>query len=103
MEINFYEHNMLIKIMLNRNKNSVAGALLIDKTKEKEEGRGLCLIKTNNIILATGGAGVLFKINVFTSDLTGDGYAMAYDIGAELTNLEFIQIGLSSIKIKLAL
>lgn len=102
MDIKILEHNMLIKIVLNRNKNSVAGALLIDKTKENEEGRGLCLIKTNNIILATGGAGAMFKINVFTPDLTGDSYALAYDIGAELTNLEFIQIGLSSVKTKLA-
>jgi len=102
MDIKILEHNMLIKIMLNKNKNSVAGALSIEKTKENEEGRGLCLIKTNNIILATGGAGAMFKINVFTPDLTGDGYALAYDIGAELTNLEFIQIGLSSVKTKLA-
>ena len=102
MDIKILEHNMLTKIMLNNNKNSVVGALLIDKTKENEDGRGLCLVKTNNIILATGGAGAIFKINVFTPDLTGDGYALAYNIGAELTNLEFIQIGLSSVKTKLA-
>jgi len=102
MDIKILEHNMLIKIMLNRNKNSVVGALLIDRTKENEDGKGLCLIKTNNIILATGGAGAIFKINVFTPDLSGDSYALAYNIGVELTNLEFIQIGLSSVKTKLA-
>lgn len=44
-------------------------------------------------VLATGGAGRLFKRNVFPSEMTGDGYAAALRAGAELVNLEFMQIG----------
>ena len=52
--------------------------------------------------MATGGAGEAFKVNVFPAGMTGDGYALAYRAGAELVNMEFIQIGLSSVKTKLA-
>jgi succinate dehydrogenase / fumarate reductase flavoprotein subunit len=45
-------------------------------------------------VLATGGAGRLFKRNVFPSEMTGDGYAAALRAGAELVNLEFMQIGI---------
>jgi succinate dehydrogenase / fumarate reductase flavoprotein subunit len=53
-------------------------------------------------ILATGGAGEVFETHVFPEGMTGDGYAMAYRAGAELVNMEFIQIGLSSVKTRLA-
>ena len=53
-------------------------------------------------ILATGGAGKAFAVNVFPPGMTGDGPAMALRAGAELVNMEFIQIGLSSLKTSLA-
>ncbi|HID95614.1 MAG TPA: FAD-dependent oxidoreductase [Candidatus Latescibacteria bacterium] len=53
----------------------------------------LVTFQTRAVILATGGAGRLYEINVFPAGMTGDGYAMAYRAGAKLTNMEFIQIG----------
>lgn len=44
-------------------------------------------------ILASGGAGGLFKYNFNPVDITGDGYAMGFRAGASLANLEFVQIG----------
>lgn len=44
------------------------------------------------VILATGGGGGLFKYNLTTQDVAGDGYALALRAGATLTNMEFIQI-----------
>jgi len=60
------------------------------------------IILAKAVVLAAGGAGSIYKNNVFPPRMTGDGYAMALRAGALLVNMEFIQIGLSSSKTKLA-
>lgn len=64
----------------------VVGATAIDiKTGE------FLLFKAKAIILATGGAGRIFKITSNSSQATGDGYAIAYRIGVELIDMEQFQ------------
>ncbi|MFC1872307.1 L-aspartate oxidase [Chloroflexota bacterium] len=43
------------------------------------------------LILATGGAGQLFKYNTNSEIATGDGVALAYHAGAQITDMEFFQ------------
>ena len=43
------------------------------------------------VVLATGGSGRIYKITSNSQDCTGDGYALAYEAGAELVDMEFIQ------------
>ncbi len=43
------------------------------------------------LILATGGAGQLYKISTNPSVATGDGVALAYEAGAEVMDMEFFQ------------
>jgi succinate dehydrogenase / fumarate reductase flavoprotein subunit len=43
------------------------------------------------VILATGGAGKAWKVTSNSWEYTGDGYAMAYEAGAELMDIEFTQ------------
>ena len=79
----------------------VYGALGIDTRERYDVERALKVIKAKAVILATGGGGLVFKNNVYPWGMTGDGYSLAYEAGAELVNLEFIQIGLASLKTKL--
>ena len=43
------------------------------------------------LILATGGAGQLFKFTTNPDVATGDGVVLAYRSGAEITDMEFFQ------------
>ena len=43
------------------------------------------------LILATGGAGQLFKYNTNSDIATGDGVALAFNTGAEIADMEFFQ------------
>ncbi|MCK4245352.1 MAG: FAD-binding protein, partial [Candidatus Omnitrophica bacterium] len=93
------EDTMIIKLVTSQGR--IIGAFGLD-TSERFPQK-LRVFNNKTIILATGGAGEVFKINVFPEGMSGDGYALAYEAGAELVNMEFIQFGLSSIKTKLAL
>jgi len=62
-----------------------------------DRGGNFLTFQSKATVLATGGAGRLFKLNVNPSDITGDGYALAYRAGAELVNMEFIQIGFATL------
>lgn len=49
------------------------------------------IIKAKSIILATGGGGRAWEVTSNSWEYTGDGYAMAYEAGAELMDMEFTQ------------
>lgn len=51
----------------------------------------IVVFETKAIILATGGAGRMYKVTTNAASNTGDGYAMAFDIGAELIDMEMVQ------------
>lgn len=62
------------------------------------------LVSAKATVLATGGAGQIYALNAFPAGMTGDGRAMALRAGAEMANMEFIQIGPSIVwPIKFAL
>jgi succinate dehydrogenase / fumarate reductase flavoprotein subunit len=57
---------------------------------ERERGR-FKIFSAGAVVLATGGAGRAFKITSNSWEGTGDGHALAYQAGAELMDMEFIQ------------
>ncbi|CAN5722037.1 fumarate reductase/succinate dehydrogenase flavoprotein subunit [soil metagenome] len=57
---------------------------------EREHGR-FRIFKAKAVILATGGIGRAYKITSNSWEGTGDGHSLAFDAGADLIDMEFIQ------------
>jgi succinate dehydrogenase / fumarate reductase flavoprotein subunit len=66
--------------------NRIAGAF----GYERQKGYFM-LFRAKAVVLATGGVGRAFKITSNSWEYTGDGQALAYDAGAELMDMEFVQ------------
>lgn len=62
----------------------VTGVLVLD-------GRGTGIIHTPSVLLATGGLGQLYACSTNPSGATADGIALAFDAGAGIADLEFVQ------------
>jgi succinate dehydrogenase / fumarate reductase flavoprotein subunit len=77
------EHTVVTLLL---DSGRVAGALAYDR----ERGR-FKIFHAKAVVMATGGLGRAFKITSNSWEYTGDGYALAYDAGAALQDLEFIQ------------
>ncbi len=56
----------------------------------RENGR-FVLFKAKSIVVATGGIGKAWSITSNSWEYTGDGMALAYDAGADLMDMEFVQ------------
>ncbi len=57
------------------------------------KGDAPILIHAGAVVLASGGAGRIFRHNVNPPSLEGDAWPMAYRAGARLVNMEFVQVG----------
>jgi succinate dehydrogenase / fumarate reductase, flavoprotein subunit len=64
----------------------IAGACGYDREKGLFQ-----LWQANAVVVATGGIGRAFKITSNSWEYTGDGLALAYRVGAELQDMEFVQ------------
>jgi succinate dehydrogenase / fumarate reductase flavoprotein subunit len=56
----------------------------------RENGR-FVVFKAKSVVIATGGIGKAWPITSNSWESTGDGLALAYDAGAELLDMEFVQ------------
>ena len=94
LEIELVQNTMITNLKVSN--GIIRGAFGVNENNEA------IYFSTSAILLCTGGAGEIFKYNVYPKGAYGDGYALALNAGAELVNMEFIQFGLSSLKTKLA-
>jgi succinate dehydrogenase flavoprotein subunit len=56
----------------------------------RENGRFI-VFKARSIVIATGGIGKAWRVTSNSWEYTGDGMALAYEAGAELMDMEFVQ------------
>ncbi len=82
--IRIREHRLATQILVTA--GNVQGIRVVNTTDGSEEEYGC-----RYLILATGGAGRLFKYTTNPDVATGDGIALAYLAGAEITDMEFFQ------------
>jgi succinate dehydrogenase / fumarate reductase flavoprotein subunit len=82
--LDVYMEHTVVTLLLDSGR--VAGAVAYDR----ERGR-FKVFRSKAVVMATGGLGRAFRITSNSWEYTGDGYALAYDAGAALQDLEFIQ------------
>jgi succinate dehydrogenase/fumarate reductase flavoprotein subunit len=84
LNIPLIEDTIVIDLLVSEGR--IAGAIALDIITGE-----IILIKCKALILATGGWHVAYPFNTGPYDLTGDGVAMAYRAGLELTSMEMVQ------------
>ncbi len=78
------QHHLATRILVRDGRAVGIAVLDLRKGRQKE-------IVGRNIVLATGGAGRLFRYTTNPEVATGEGVALAYRAGAEVESLEFFQ------------
>ncbi len=82
--VTFMPHNFCTDILTDE-EGGVVGCAVLDATDT------LFVIDCNNVVIATGGVGQVYKTSTNPSVATGDGIAAAVRAGAKLKDMEFIQ------------
>lgn len=82
--IKVYENSLAVDLLV-ENNNCDGVVIFHEKNSEYET------VYCKTLILATGGLGQLYKYTTNPVGATGDGFALAYNVGAELQDMEFVQ------------
>jgi succinate dehydrogenase / fumarate reductase flavoprotein subunit len=84
MDIDVHMECTVVRLL--KDGDRVAGALAYDR----ERGR-FRVHRAGAVVLATGGIGRAFRITSNSWEYTGDGHSLAYQAGADLVDMEFVQ------------
>ena len=89
-DVSIRDHTMITDLLVR--DGACVGAVGID-----ERSAEVSVFAAKATILATGGDARLYMYSCHPSCMTGDGYAMAYNVGARLINMEFMQALLATV------
>jgi succinate dehydrogenase/fumarate reductase flavoprotein subunit len=84
------DHTMMADLLAK--DGACVGAVGVD-----ERSGDVTLFSAKAVVLATGGNAQLYRHSCHPPCMTGDGYAMAYRIGARLINMEYMQAFLGTV------
>ena len=79
-----FDEHFVVDIVTDNNE--VKGVLAIDLMENEAK-----LIQAKSVVIATGGAGRVYRYNTNGGIVTGDGMALAYRHGVALRDMEFVQ------------
>lgn len=86
--INVYENTMAVELLVNdKTGTSVCDGVVVYNEETKEYETVFC----QALVMATGGLGQLYKYTTNPVGATGDGFALCYNAGATLQDMEFVQ------------
>lgn len=83
--ISITENSLAVELLVNSD-NECKGIILYNELTGEHE-----IVYAAAVVLATGGAGQLYKYTTNPDGATGDGIALAYNAGAIIQDMEFIQ------------
>lgn len=83
--IDVYEEGTIVELLINSNGECRGVLVFNNMTGEYET------VYSPAVILATGGIGQLYKYTTNPEGATGDGLAIAYNAGAVMQDMEFVQ------------
>jgi succinate dehydrogenase / fumarate reductase, flavoprotein subunit len=84
LPIDVYQEHTIYSLL--KKDDRIVGAVGYDR--EKGEFK---VFEAKAVIIATGGMGRIYKISSNSWDCTGGGISLAYEVGAELIDMEFVQ------------
>lgn len=92
-DITVYEDTIAIELLIS-SEGECKGVITYNSLTDEYE-----VVYSSHTILATGGLGQLYKCTTNPPVSTGDGISLAYNAGAELQDLEFIQFHPTSLAV----
>lgn len=92
--VDLYDNTMAVELLID-DDNSAKGIIAYNWVNDSYE-----VIYTSNIVIATGGIGQLYKNTTNPLESTADGIALAYNAGAQVQDMEFVQFHPTSLYVK---
>lgn len=92
--VELYDNTMAIELLVDESK-TCKGVIVFNWRSSEYEA-----IYSNNVIIATGGIGQIYKNTTNPRVSTGDGIALAHRAGADVENMEFVQFHPTALYVK---